>query len=298
MKRWIFAPVAIIILATGSPLQAKTVNDLDVTEQAEQSPLFGTLNKIQASEVLQTIIREGQHQRIMLKYVGIDPRILANVHVDQIDLRFRKFDQFSTDPVGWNREGAQMNDFKAKWSAITNVSCQSISNDDGMDYFALYFHAADRGAMTLVPLQNNPGGYSINDALLAALVLQNSIEAATTTRRDIPPPTTVSTAHPDSEITPTSTPMPSPLPPPTARPLPTAQPLPDAQPSPTAVSLSPTPIPPTATDPQKPPVATPLEQQLPSTPLQKLQTLKQLFDEGLIDREVYLEKQRSILEQL
>ncbi len=286
-KRCATAAICCLILA-GTMMRATAVepsSECSVQDQAASSAFFGQLNRTQAAELLERIIREGQNHAILLKYLGVDPRIIAEVHADQIAVRFRSFDQFSQHPVQWSRMGSQMTDFTAKWPEVTEVSATEINDDDGVPCWYLRLESVPNQTSTILPLQPKPAGYTREDALLAVSILTGRIKASDTLDRTTPPPTDL-TPPPSNTLSEAS-----------------------AETTPTKVTPEPTPTQTSETAPtpaiHETPVA-PRPVQHPPTPQtptddalrQKLQTLKQLFDEGLIDDDVYREKQRELLDQL
>ena len=257
--------------------------ELPVQDQAASSAFFGDLNRTQAADLLERIIREGQNHAILLKYLGVDPRIIIEVHADQIAVRFRSFDQFSQHPVQWSRLGSQMMDFTAKWPEVTEVSATEINDDDGVPCWYLRLESAPNQTATILPLQPKPAGYTREDALLAVSILTGRIKAADTLDHTTPPPDLTTPSNTYSEASAEAAPT-------EARPV--SAPVQTLEPSP-AQAVHETPTPPR-------PVQHPPTPQPPTDDAlrQKLQTLKQLFDEGLIDDDVYREKQRELLDQL
>jgi len=271
----IYVIAGCVLINSLTVTQAITSHPIDALKAARASIFYNKINKLQAAELLEKIITDGQMRRIMLKYVGVDPRILSTVNVDQINIKFKKFDNFSRKPVSWSRGGERMKDFKAKWKVITNLTAASVI-DDGVKYFSLRLFKKNAPTEVEIPLDLSPAGYSQDDVLLATLILMGDMRPTTSSASDLPIPPT-----PPTEII-----SPTPKPPPTEASLfilPTPRPR-----------ITPTP---TATPP--PIVLVNVEQCIPpkepTTTRIKLELLKSLYEDGLIGDEVYQEKMRAVM---
>ena len=267
-------------LAADEPIT--TSSELDVVQAARESAFFGQVNRTQAAGILERIITEGQCHPILKKYLGVDPRIIAEVHADRINLRFRTFDQYSQSPVQWSRLGSRMGDFNVKWQDVSEFSAFDMPEEAETARWALELSAEKEGATTLIPLSIQPGGYSKNATLLMVSILTGREAPAESLSRTIPPPKK-RTDEPEApqEITSNEHPV-----------------VPDERPEEAAnekMSAQPNAIPsPSAT----PTPYAAIQTHSPNDLRQKLETLKQLYDDGLIDSEVYLEKQRNLLDRL
>ncbi|MDD2236042.1 MAG: hypothetical protein PHP44_09530 [Kiritimatiellae bacterium] len=279
-------PLASVILAFSHALAADqpitTPCELDAAQAARESVFYGQVNRTQAAGILERIITEGQCHPILNKYLGVDPRILAEVHADQIALRFRTFDQFSQSPVQWSRLGSRMADFNVKWQEVSEFSAFDMPEEAETAWWALELSAEKEGATTLIPLNIRPGGYSKDDALLMVSILTGREAPSKTLDRTIPPPKIRPAKSAPMQKKPGSEPTGVPDTQPEKATREEENPLPIETPSPT-----PGPAPYSAIQPYS-----------PTDLRQKLESLKLLHDDGLIDSKVYLEKQRELLDQL
>lgn len=268
---------SLLFIRTGTA-DSETVqtNEWNVLQMAESSVFFGQLNRTQAAELLERVINEGQDRTVMLKYLGVDPRVMADVHADQISVKFRTFDQFSQSPVLWSRMGSQMRDFNAKWQDISSCSASTVSNGDASAYWFLLLSSSRDQSSTRIPLSLQPGGYRADDALLAVSILSGRMPPSDTQERTAPAPRSIEPAASEQA-------MPGMAGPQEVLPVPLTALEPDQ------VDLK-HPLPTSTAQPPQAPSTVDLRQ--------KLQMLKQMYEERLIDSDVYKEKQREILDRL
>ncbi len=215
----------------------------------------------------------GQMRSVLLRYFGVNPRILGTVNVDQIKLKFKKFDGFSQNPVTWTPESEKMKNFSSKWGNISNLTAFIVHEDNKEDYFILEFSKNNGYSIVDIPLQLKPAGYTTDDALLASLMLMGRIRGVASSVSTLPPPVVLAEVPP--LIVPTATPT-------------------VAATAPTSTDLPETPIEPLST-PISQPTLIPEPKKEKTTTRIKLELLKSLYDDGLISDEVYQEKMRSIM---
>lgn len=254
---------------------------LNIQPTASSSPFYGQINKTQSAEMLERMINEGQDRAVMLKYLGVDPRIIAQVQADQITLKFKIFDQYSQRPVHWTRLGSLMSDFNAKWKDVSEISASQITEEDGLSYWYLQLSTDRNQSTTLIPLTEQPGGYTIADTLLAVSILTGRIKPSETQEKSAPRPASEPAMEPAADpVSTEAAPAPIASAPPALED--TGKPASDILPTPT-----------------RPIQALPTPQPLSETDLRrKLEMLKQLHDDGLIDTEIFKQKQREILDRL
>ena len=281
---------------------AADIEPIDLNQAAHNSAFFGKLNKVQAAELLENAIQKGASEPTLLRYLGVDPRIIAFIHTDQIDIRFKSFTDYSHSPVQWTREGSLMKTFHSKWSAISTITAEWIKESKlsgSTVYMALQFATEDDRNSTYIPLTPTPAGYQPDDVILAALILLGRIPPAETTEQTLPD-RAPETPNAEAVHTPTATPTAIPTAAISSNPL--AETTPSATAAVPTVLPSPTPAPQAAAlqpAPTSAPLAVPVPEEPDLTPLEKkLRTLKKLYDDGLISQEIYIEKQRELLKDL
>ncbi|NCC50870.1 MAG: SHOCT domain-containing protein [Spartobacteria bacterium] len=253
------------LLTHTSPASTTKEREMDIHALAAHSVHAGQLNKTQAAGLLQNALQDGQQKKVMQRYLGMAPRIKIRITPDRITLQFRTFDGFTEKPVVWSREGARMKDFDSPWANVSTLSAAAMQDDQfggPLEYLLLSLGDA-RGNTTTVPLDMTPGGYAPADLFLALLVLTDAL--------------------PESESQETTIPRPETAPPPSAPPV--SEPVPVDSPS-------------DETPPELEPDGADVPAPLPATVEDRLQHLKALYDKGLIEEDLYREKQRQLLDEI
>ena len=262
----------LLLAATSQGVTKTTI--LDVEDTAHKSIYINQLNKQQAAGLLQSAIEKGQQKKVLLRYLGVSPRIKANITPEHIRIRFKKFDEFTEKPVLWSREGSKMKDFTSPWSKVADISATILIDDQiggPLEYLMLHLSSGNKN--TSIPLDLEPGGYNPSDIFLAALILNDSIPASSAMTTNIPNP------EPTPPVASSAPSEPAPADRPTAD-IP-AELASDAVEETVIIEM--------------PEETTPI---LIPTIEQRLETLKGLYNKGLIDKDVYREKQQQILQDL
>lgn len=296
---------------------------INVASDVKGSYYYGKITKEQAAEMLQQIIDKGQNKKVLLRYVGMSPRIDSKVTIDGIEWHVTRFDHYGRTP-DLPYGGNAMMDFKSAWKDVYNIEASIVSEqqiDSVFQYLAIYLGRKEtkigEPAYAELPLELKPAGYTAADVLLAFSVLMDkspaplvstiSISSTTTpvTAAEAPaaqPPvvTQAVVTAPTSAVANVATPAVATN---VAQPTNTAV-VPAASVAvtnattnaPTAVTELPANVPTNAAVTLPP--ASPVVTNQPPADNQReiqLQKLKALHDKGLISEEVYNAKQSEIL---
>lgn len=271
--------VLVMLLAGGWLLPGAQVNAragaLNLMELARSSPFHGMLNRTQAATALQEGLSNHYSHRYLQQYLGMRPRLVASVYADQLDVKFRVFDHFSRSPVPWSPEAARMKDFAARWNKVGRIEMHR--GMDAMTGESLVFIdlEAQDGRSTRLPLELEPEKDGTLETIALALAILAGLEPVGLSVGNKPAEA--------AEIDPVERPF-------AVEAGTNAPPLNFAPPAP-------------APHPDRRMVVAPVlaggQGAADETTIrQKLTLLRNLYEEGLLDPEVYRQKQEQLLRDL